>query len=954
MLNKPTGEMLNAAGNSTPANLGTASAGTSVAYSREDHVHAMPTAAQVGAISTDQQSGFATLTAGTLTTSQVPALTGDVTSTAGSPATTVVKLQGKNVSSATPQNGQVLQWTGADWSPGAIPNGGSGGGGVTYYLGAGTAAGTPTTGLPGTPKQLSRTAEVGQTTITSGTLSQTQYNLIAAFVTDAGDPNTTALPAGLFDFNLWAASNANSANQTVLQFWVYKYNGSTAPTLLSVSDDVSIYDPSVTAQYILSVTIPQTTILATDRLYVEVRGKATANNRTVTLKFGDSTPSHMHSTVPSVTGSGLVRVLNSVFQSPASPLVDADVSASAAIAQSKISGLTTSLAGKASTSTTISAGTGLTGGGDLSANRSLGVAYGTTAGTAAQGNDSRLSDSRTPSGSASGDLTGSYPAPTLAAITTAQNTAGSATQIPVISIDAKGRVTALTTTQATVYATTTQLAGYVATSQLGALNGVAQLDGSGKLVTGQIPALTTSQIAQITPPGIGAVATSQLTTAATANGVPQLDASGFLSTAQLATLAGLPTGAQGSSTVVPVVTVDSKGRVTALTTAPISGGGGGIQLVTVRATSNLQLATAGTITGGVWTNGSAVITFTSTTATLVRGMSISTGIVSGVIKSVDSATQITMTANAGASGSGAIVVYNSTTTTLATSNTTAIDGKTLAINDVVFLSQTALAQNGPWIVSALGTGVTLTRPTWFVGNLLAPMTFSVTAGTFLIGGIVSISLNSASITQEIGIESLAIAIVAQRGNSNAVLGTNQFATGSTQTFAAGTTASAPIKFQAGVVQTTPVAHAVEWDGAQMYLTNALAQRRRLAYIDDTWTVVASPGATGTINFDTETQDVLYYQTNAQANWVINVRGSSTISLSSLMAVGQSRTIVFMNTNGTTAYAPTVQVDGASQTVKWANGTSTGNASSTDMISLSIIKTAATPTYSVFGSITKFA
>jgi hypothetical protein len=44
----------------------------------------------------------------------------------------------------------------------------------------------------------------------------------------------------------------------------------------------------------------------------------------------------------------------------------------------------------------IISGTGLNGGGDLSADRTLSVAYGTTAGTAAQGNDSRLSDARTP------------------------------------------------------------------------------------------------------------------------------------------------------------------------------------------------------------------------------------------------------------------------------------------------------------------------------------------------------------------------------------------------------------------------------------------------------------------------------------------------------------------------------------------------------------------------------
>ena len=46
--------------------------------------------------------------------------------------------------------------------------------------------------------------------------------------------------------------------------------------------------------------------------------------------------------------------------------------------------------GHALTSTTITAGTGLTGGGDLSANRTLTVAYGTTASTATEGNDSRV------------------------------------------------------------------------------------------------------------------------------------------------------------------------------------------------------------------------------------------------------------------------------------------------------------------------------------------------------------------------------------------------------------------------------------------------------------------------------------------------------------------------------------------------------------------------------------
>jgi hypothetical protein len=123
------------------------------------------------------------------------------------------------------------------------------------------------------------------------------------------------------------------------------------------------------------------------------------------------------------------------------------------------------------------------------------------------------------------------------------------------------------------------------------------------------------------------------------------------------------------------------------------------------------------------------------------------------------------------------------------------------------------------------------------------------------------------------------------------------------------------------------------------------------------TTVSATAATGTVNFDAVTQGVLYYTTNASANFTLNVRGNSSTTLSSILTTGDAITVVFLNTNGATAYYPTVyQIDGSAVTPKWQGGTAPtgGNASSIDAYSLTIIKTAATPTYTVLASQTKFA
>ena len=120
--------------------------------------------------------------------------------------------------------------------------------------------------------------------------------------------------------------------------------------------------------------------------------------------------------------------------------------------------------------------------------------------------------------------------------------------------------------------------------------------------------------------------------------------------------------------------------------------------------------------------------------------------------------------------------------------------------------------------------------------------------------------------------------------------------------------------------------------------------------------VSATAATGTIPYDVTTQSVLYYTTNASGNFTVNFRGSSGTSLNTIMATGESMSVTFLVTNGSTAYYNSaVQVDGSSVTPKWQGGSAptSGNASSIDSYTYVIIKTGSA-TFTVLASQTKFA
>ena len=119
--------------------------------------------------------------------------------------------------------------------------------------------------------------------------------------------------------------------------------------------------------------------------------------------------------------------------------------------------------------------------------------------------------------------------------------------------------------------------------------------------------------------------------------------------------------------------------------------------------------------------------------------------------------------------------------------------------------------------------------------------------------------------------------------------------------------------------------------------------------------VSATAATGTINLDITTASVLYYTTDASGNWTLNIRGNATTNANTIMATGDSLTVVFLATQGATAYYNSaLTIDGNAITPKYQGGTAytTGNASGIDAYSYTIVKTG-NAAFTVFAAQTQF-
>ena len=171
---------------------------------------------------------------------------------------------------------------------------------------------------------------------------------------------------------------------------------------------------------------------------------------------------------------------------------------------------------------------------------------------------------------------------------------------------------------------------------------------------------------------------------------------------------------------------------------------------------------------------------------------------------------------------------------------------------------------------------------------------------------------------------------------------------STNTFALAQTFTSPIAIASGGTGASTLAGAniavttaANSFTAKQTFTGATASLAS-AFINATESsTISATAATGTINYDVTTQSVLYYTTSASANWTVNIRGNATTSLNTLMSTNDSLTVVFLVSQGATAYYNNaLQIDGNSVTPKYQGGTAptSGNASGVDAYSYTIVKT----------------
>jgi len=174
--------------------------------------------------------------------------------------------------------GVASQYIRGDGTLADFPSSGGGGSSVSYYLNGGTSQGT----IGGTTYyEMSKTADTG----TGVDFAKSGDGFIVAFLTDANDPAQLNIPAGNWNYEIYASMSANGGTPQMYAE-LYKYDGTTF-TLISTSSNEILYDGTNLNLYTFGMTVPATTLALTDRLAIKLYA-TNSGGKTTTVHTQDS------------------------------------------------------------------------------------------------------------------------------------------------------------------------------------------------------------------------------------------------------------------------------------------------------------------------------------------------------------------------------------------------------------------------------------------------------------------------------------------------------------------------------------------------------------------------------------------------------------------------------------------------------------------------------------------
>ena len=193
-------------------------------------------------------------------------------SVSGNPVTTSGTL-------AVTAAGVATQYIRGDGQLANFPTSTGGGASVSYYLNGSVSQGT----FGGIAmREINKVPVIGAGT--DFTINADGY--IQSFITDANDPNQLAIPAGNWNFETYFSASSNGGNP---RFYIelYKWDGATLTLIASNSTNPeNITGGTAIDLYLTALAVPQTALLATDRL--AVRFYVIHSGRTITMHTEDN------------------------------------------------------------------------------------------------------------------------------------------------------------------------------------------------------------------------------------------------------------------------------------------------------------------------------------------------------------------------------------------------------------------------------------------------------------------------------------------------------------------------------------------------------------------------------------------------------------------------------------------------------------------------------------------